>query len=791
MGKTFLNPAETSALRNQAGVSQLRRNRKIRAFFAALFAVMAVMMMSVTVFAEYHEGQYIAAYGGDGTEEKPYLVSSFNDLFELIYNNGYGNIVLTNDLEIGEASNKMFQISNNTTIDLNGHWIRRSGISVDDAMFHIRNSVPNYPTLTINDSVGGGGLSMQTYRGTNDFPSVFEYAAADMQSTVIINGGEYNSNGYIFYMNGGNLIVNDGKFTSVRNCIRAWNVFLDIRLNGGEFKTTGTTNPEVLYVQNATSRSERDIVLKNFTAYGKLNCMYGLTPAEGTEVYVDGVKTVPDSPSLGESGSKIEYINSSMPKITKQPTQIVKQYESQVDVEIEASAADSYQWYIIDDAGIPRSFEYAVNQGWCSIVSKSDTTSKLCVKPLSLGLDGKKVLCYVTKDEYTMISDTVEIDLHEPEITTQPTDINITDFGFTYYTSVEGTNIASYQWYLLDKNGSATSFEFIKEKGYGRLINCDGTQKTIYIGDCMPALDGYQLYCDVTSESGITVSSEKATINATGTTIRYIDVEIKDTDKICHGMRVGNFKNVVLRNAAPCTVSDVKIYWMLTDNKGYELGDDEVFEYGNKIKYVISFAPNDGYTISGFSVKINDELVSGISITDGRRYAESSVFSVPAPEGGMHIDATVNRELIAPVLGETPAASLEGGIKTRYEKYTSSVTWSPNDTTFGNKIYTATVKLTPDTDYYFDENSVITINNKILPATIDTDGSATVKLVFPTKTGDIDLDGDVDDTDAALVLKYICGTGTLTPEQLSAAYVNSDNAVDMLDVIAILQNKTV
>lgn len=759
---------------------------KIKTVFALLFTVMTVMMMSVTVFAEYHKGQYIAAYEGDGTEEKPYLVGDFDALFELIYNNGYGNIVLTNDLEIGEASNKMFQISNNTTIDLNGHWIRRSGISVDDAMFHIRNSVPNYPTLTINDSVGGGGLSMQTYRGTNDFPSVFEYAAADMQSTVIINGGEYNSSGYIFYMNGGNLIVNDGKFTSVRNCIRAWNVFLDIRLNGGEFKTTGTTNPEVLYVQNATSRIERDIVLKNFTAYGKLNCMYGLTPAEGTEVYVDGVKTVPDSPSLGESGSKIEYINSSMPKITKQPTQIVKQYESRVDVEIEASAADSYQWYIIDDAGIPRSFEYAVNQGWCSIVSKSDTTSKLRAYPITLDLDGKKVLCYVTKDEYTMISDPLELDLHEPEITIQPTDINVTLLGFSAYTSVSGKNIDSYQWHLLDKSDNEVFFNDIKNNGYGEVINNSDTQNAIYINHIMPGLDGYQLYCVVSSENGISVKSDKATINVTGTDIRYIEAEIKDLDKICHGMRVGDFKDVILKTAAPCTISDVKVYWMINDDKGYELGDDKLFEYGNKIKYIIFFTPNSGYTISGYSVKINDELVAGISLTDGRRYAETSVFSVPAPEGGIHIDATLDRTLTAPVVGATPAQELEGGIKFRYENYSSSVIWSPNDTTFGNKTYTATVKLTPYTDYSFDETSVITINNKVLPMTIDSEGNAIVILAFPANVGDVDLNSDVDKADAALVLKYISGAIELTPEQYSAAFVNDDKNIDMLDVISIL-----
>lgn len=65
-----------------------------------------------------------------------------------------------------------------------------------------------------------------------------------------------------------------------------------------------------------------------------------------------------------------------------------------------------------------------------------------------------------------------------------------------------------------------------------------------------------------------------------------------------------------------------------------------------------------------------------------------------------------------------------------------------------------------------------------------------INVNTPAKKGDIDADDDIDDIDAAMVLKYICATKILTPEQLSAAYVNGDEVVDMLDVIAILQNKT-
>ncbi|GEM_PF-4930062 len=56
--------------------------------------------------------------------------------------------------------------------------------------------------------------------------------------------------------------------------------------------------------------------------------------------------------------------------------------------------------------------------------------------------------------------------------------------------------------------------------------------------------------------------------------------------------------------------------------------------------------------------------------------------------------------------------------------------------------------------------------------------------------GDVNADGKITDADAALVLKYISGTTTLTSGQLEMAKMTGDDVVDMLDVIGILKNKT-
>lgn len=52
--------------------------------------------------------------------------------------------------------------------------------------------------------------------------------------------------------------------------------------------------------------------------------------------------------------------------------------------------------------------------------------------------------------------------------------------------------------------------------------------------------------------------------------------------------------------------------------------------------------------------------------------------------------------------------------------------------------------------------------------------------------GDINADGAVNKKDAALLLKYICGTCKLTEGQMEMAEMNGDDVIDMLDVIAVL-----
>ena len=66
----------------------------------------------------------------------------------------------------------------------------------------------------------------------------------------------------------------------------------------------------------------------------------------------------------------------------------------------------------------------------------------------------------------------------------------------------------------------------------------------------------------------------------------------------------------------------------------------------------------------------------------------------------------------------------------------SAVTWNPTDAAFGEKIYTATVTLTADTDYTFANDAVFTINgHKVTPEAGSTTTSVTLSYPFPALTG--------------------------------------------------------
>ncbi|MBQ8941234.1 MAG: InlB B-repeat-containing protein [Firmicutes bacterium] len=91
--------------------------------------------------------------------------------------------------------------------------------------------------------------------------------------------------------------------------------------------------------------------------------------------------------------------------------------------------------------------------------------------------------------------------------------------------------------------------------------------------------------------------------------------------------------------------------------------------------------------------------------------------------------------------------------------------------------------LSIDMDYSYSGKTIYAVLN------IGGENIYSEELVIPTVIikGDIDRDGKVTDKDAALLLKYLSGSlTTFSDAQIKASYVNDDNEINMLDVIAIL-----
>ncbi|MBR6401525.1 MAG: dockerin type I repeat-containing protein [Firmicutes bacterium] len=66
-------------------------------------------------------------------------------------------------------------------------------------------------------------------------------------------------------------------------------------------------------------------------------------------------------------------------------------------------------------------------------------------------------------------------------------------------------------------------------------------------------------------------------------------------------------------------------------------------------------------------------------------------------------------------------------------------------------------------------------------------GTRIKKNQLVSKKGDINADGLVNNEDASFLLKYLCGTQELSDKQMELAKVTNDDALNMLDVIKILQ----
>ncbi|MHB8580368.1 MAG: FlgD immunoglobulin-like domain containing protein [Ignavibacteriaceae bacterium] len=90
------------------------------------------------------------------------------------------------------------------------------------------------------------------------------------------------------------------------------------------------------------------------------------------------------------------------------------------------------------------------------------------------------------------------------------------------------------------------------------------------------------------------------------------------------------------------------------------------------------------------------------------------------------------------------------------------------------------------TPAFADVNKTDTVIVKVSDGTLAVNDTAIVHVIFARKIGDVDGSGGPSANGASLVLQYVVGSITLTPEQLYAADVNKDGQVGALDAAWIL-----
>ena len=276
-----------------------------RRFLIASLA-MIVMMVAILFSAVTISSLVAHAASGTGTENDPYVVTTYAELRDLMANAPTDGttryIKLGGDITSSDSNNDyaltLTNANQNVVLDLAGYTISRSpSVTLDETIVRAKEG-----TLTINDSVGTGGISSNN----NYINSVIGLMADGLYNdngTIIINGGTYTVDvsssitSYAVYQARGNLVINGGKFTGGYGLD---SVSGNLTVYGGEFYTTKYAAILLASITNGN--------LYNLTAYGDVRAQSGYNLwnfiHDDGEVFVDGVKQA-KTETTKFSGNKI------------------------------------------------------------------------------------------------------------------------------------------------------------------------------------------------------------------------------------------------------------------------------------------------------------------------------------------------------------------------------------------------------------------------------------------------------------------------------------------------------
>lgn len=220
--------------------------------------------------------------------------------------------------------------------------------------------------------------------------------------------------------------------------------------------------------------------------------------------------------------------------ITAQPVNFVGRSGATATFTVKASGSNlTYQWQLSDDQG----------KTWrnSSIKTANYATT------LSAKNDGRYVRCVVT-DQYgnSATSNAASMSIHGPVITSQPADVTALSGSTVKLTVKANGSGLTYQWQLSDDKGKTWRNSSVKTANYYTTL----TEKN----------NGRYLRCIVTDSSGISATSDAATISATDSTAK-LAITAQPTDCI---VNLGGTVTFTVKASG----SGISYQWQLSDDAG-------------------------------------------------------------------------------------------------------------------------------------------------------------------------------------------------------------------------------
>lgn len=224
--------------------------KRLLSLFLALTMVLGVLpAMSMTA----------AAYTGSGTEDNPYVVTTYDELRECMqstpdYDTRYIKLGedITNSTNVSNNALDLTSLYQTVILDLNGYTLKRAESATDWGVFML--SIGN---LTIQDSSSAGtGKVVSEITGATYKNAIYVSSSGNLT----IEGGTFESTESAIRTQGGTTVINGGTYRT--SYVSAFFQSGTVTVNGGSFSGTNGSAISV--------NSDAEVTINGCTASGKI-----------------------------------------------------------------------------------------------------------------------------------------------------------------------------------------------------------------------------------------------------------------------------------------------------------------------------------------------------------------------------------------------------------------------------------------------------------------------------------------------------------------------------------------